>query len=83
MPLIGFTGAPWTLMGYMIEGGGSKTQAKAKKWLYAHPEASHGLLGLLATVCVDYLVEQVGGCLVYLVDWFSKLVTSNHSKQPL
>jgi len=59
VPLIGFTGAPWTLMAYMVEGGGSKTQAKAKKWLYAHPEASHGLLGLLATVCVDYLVEQV------------------------
>merc|ERR1712227_485393 len=34
VPLIGFTGAPWTLMAYMIEGGGSKTQSKAKKWLF-------------------------------------------------
>jgi len=59
VPLIGFTGAPWTLMAYMIEGGGSKTQSKAKKWLYQHPEASHRLLSLLTTVCVDYLVEQV------------------------
>merc|ERR1711872_908436 len=59
VPLIGFTGAPWTLMAYMIEGGGSKTQSKAKKWLYQHPEASHELLGLLTVVCVDYLVEQV------------------------
>ena len=59
VPLIGFTGAPWTLMAYMIEGGGSKTQSKAKRWLYQHPEASHKLLSLLTEVCVDYLVEQV------------------------
>ena len=59
VPLIGFTGAPWTLMAYMIEGGGSKTQSKAKKWLYQFPEASRRLLSLLTEVCVDYLVEQV------------------------
>ena len=58
VPLIGFTGAPWTLMSYMIEGGGSKTQSKAKKWLYHYAEASHKLLSLLTEVCVDYLVEQ-------------------------
>jgi len=59
VPLIGFTGAPWTLMAYMIEGGGSKTQSKAKKWLYQHPVASHKLLSLITDVCIDYLVEQV------------------------
>jgi len=59
VPLIGFSGAPWTLMAYMIEGGGSKTQSKAKKWLYLHPEASHKLLSLLSSVCARYLVEQV------------------------
>merc|ERR1719312_1740267 len=59
VPLIGFTGAPWTLMAYMIEGGGSKTQSKAKKWLYQFPEASRRLLSLLTQVIVDYLVEQV------------------------
>ena len=46
-------------MSYMIEGGGSKTQSKAKKWLYADPEASHKLLQLITDVCVDYLVGQV------------------------
>ncbi|XP_061488787.1 uroporphyrinogen decarboxylase isoform X3 [Rhineura floridana] len=59
VPLIGFSGAPWTLMSYMIEGGGSNTMAKAKAWLYRHPEASHRLLTLLTDVIVDYLVGQV------------------------
>ena len=59
VPLIGFTGAPWTLMSYMVEGGGSKTQSKAKKWLYQHPEASLKLLKIITDVNVDYLVGQV------------------------
>ncbi|XP_040422323.1 uroporphyrinogen decarboxylase isoform X3 [Cygnus olor] len=59
VPLIGFSGAPWTLMSYMIEGGGSTTMSKAKSWLYRHPEASHQLLRLLADVVTDYLVGQV------------------------
>lgn len=46
-------------MSYMIEGGGSNTMAKAKSWLYRHPEASHRLLRLLADVVTDYLVGQV------------------------
>lgn len=59
VPLIGFSGAPWTLMGYMIEGGGSKTMSKAKNWLYKHPEESKKLLASLSSIVVDYLVEQV------------------------
>ena len=43
----------------MIEGGGSKTLSKAKKWLYTRPEASIKLLQLLTDVNVDYLVGQV------------------------
>lgn len=59
VPLFGFSGAPWTLMGYMIEGGGSKTLSKAKKWLYAHPELSHKLLSLLTEVIINYLLLQI------------------------
>ncbi|KAM6948485.1 uroporphyrinogen decarboxylase [Aplochiton taeniatus] len=59
VPLIGFTGAPWTLMAYMIEGGGSTTHSKAKRWLYRHPEASHLLLRMLTDVIVKYLLGQV------------------------
>lgn len=43
----------------MIEGGGSVTQSKAKRWLYRHPEASHMLLKMLADVIVEYLLGQV------------------------
>lgn len=59
VPLIGFTGAPWTLLGYMIEGGGSKTMSKAKHWLQAHPTESAGLLELLTDLIVEYFVMQV------------------------
>ena len=59
VPLIGFSGAPWTLMSYMIEGGGSKTLAKAKSWLYRYPKESHILLQTLTDVIVDYLIGQV------------------------
>ena len=46
-------------MAYMIEGGGSTTHSKAKRWLYRHPEASHKLLGMLTDVIVKYLLGQV------------------------
>ena len=59
VPLIGFTGAPWTLMSYMIQGGGSSTMTKARRWLYKYPKDSHTLLQLITNVIVDYLVMQV------------------------
>ena len=59
VPLLGFTGAPWTNMSYMIEGGGSKTMAKSKAWFYRHPEAAHRLLRMLTDLSVEYLVGQV------------------------
>ncbi|XP_067627419.1 uroporphyrinogen decarboxylase isoform X1 [Eurosta solidaginis] len=58
VPLIGFTGAPWTLMGYMIEGGGSKTMSKSKAWLTDFPVDSKRLLGMLTDAIVDYLEMQ-------------------------
>uniref|UniRef100_A0A3Q2VHB7 Uroporphyrinogen decarboxylase n=1 Tax=Haplochromis burtoni TaxID=8153 RepID=A0A3Q2VHB7_HAPBU len=70
VPLIGFSGAPWTLMSYMIEGGGSNTHSKAKRWLYQHPEASHMLLKMLTDVIVEYLLGQVaaGAQIVFAKD---------------
>ena len=59
VPLIGFCGGPWTLMAYMIEGGGSKTFSKAKSWLYRYPNDSHLLLSNITDLIIPYLVEQV------------------------
>lgn len=71
LPLIGFTGAPWTLMGYMIEGGGSKTMSKAKHWLDAYPEESKRLLELLTDTIVNYFEMQVScGMLVMIFLYF-------------
>lgn len=46
-------------MGYMIEGGGSKTMSKAKSWLTDYPEDAKKLLNMLTTSVVDYLEMQV------------------------
>lgn len=46
-------------MGYMIEGGGSKTMSKTKEWLKNYPKDVHRLLNLLTRVIIDYLVMQV------------------------
>ncbi|XP_048671452.1 uroporphyrinogen decarboxylase isoform X6 [Marmota marmota marmota] len=59
VPLIGFAGAPWTLMTYMVEGGSSSTMAQSKRWLYQRPQASHQLLRILTDALVPYLVGQV------------------------
>ncbi|OAD58134.1 Uroporphyrinogen decarboxylase [Eufriesea mexicana] len=59
VPLIGFSGAAWTLMSYMIQGGGSSTMTKAREWLYKYPEDSHKLLQRITNVIIDYLVMQV------------------------
>ena len=59
VPLLGFIGAPWTLMSYMIEGGGSNTLSKAKTWLFKYPEESKRLLQIITDVAVDFLIGQI------------------------
>jgi len=59
VPLIGFSGSPWTLATYMVEGGSSKDFSKVKAMAYDTPELMHGLLGLLADAVADYLSAQV------------------------
>ncbi|MCC5812797.1 MAG: uroporphyrinogen decarboxylase [Ectothiorhodospiraceae bacterium] len=59
VPLIGFTGSPWTLATYMIEGGSSKNFAHAKGMLYDRPELMHRLLDKLAQSVTSYLNAQI------------------------
>jgi uroporphyrinogen decarboxylase len=59
VPLIGFCGAPWTVATYMVEGGGSKDQAKARLLAYSDPTTFERLIDLLVDVSADYLVQQV------------------------
>lgn len=59
VPLFGFCGAPWTLLCYMVEGGGSKIYKQAKTWLYKHGAESKALLHKIAVLCVEYLAQQV------------------------
>ena len=59
VPLIGFSGAPWTLLSYMIEGQGSKTFSKAKAFLYKEPEQAHKLLRKLTDTIIAYLKLKI------------------------
>lgn len=59
VPLFGFCGAPWTLLCYMVEGGGTKLFVHSKTWVYKYPEAAKALLQKIAELCVDYLALQV------------------------
>ena len=59
VPLIGFSGSPWTLATYMVEGGSSKDFAHIKTMAYDQPELMHHLLSLLADAVADYLTAQV------------------------
>ncbi len=59
VPLIGFSGSPWTLATYMVEGGSSKDFRHIKEMMYARPEVMHRLLGKLADAVTLYLNEQI------------------------
>jgi uroporphyrinogen decarboxylase len=58
VPLIGFSGAPFTLASYLIEGGGARNYARTKTFMYRHPDAWHALLGRLAGLINAYLRGQ-------------------------
>jgi len=59
VPLIGFSGSPWTLATYMVEGGSSKDFRHIKEMMYATPDVMHELLNKLALSVTDYLNEQI------------------------
>src|SRR5690606_25640586 len=59
VPLIGFAGAPWTLLCYMVQGRGSKTFDEAKSFCYQNPELAHRILEMITDTTIEYLKAQV------------------------
>jgi len=72
VPLIGFAGAPWTLLCYMVEGKSSKTFDTAKAFCYTQPETAHALLQSITDVTIAYLKAQINAgidCLQLFDSW--------------
>lgn len=80
VPLIGFCGAPWTILCYMIEGGGSKTFSKARKFLYQEPELAHKLLEKITSTSIAYLKLKIenGADLIQIFDSWAGILPSDH-----
>jgi uroporphyrinogen decarboxylase len=83
VPLIGFSGSPWTLATYMVEGGSSKSFHKVKSLLYGQPKHTHIMLDKLAQSVAAYLNAQIaaGAQAVMLFDtWGGMLATEDYAE---
>lgn len=81
VPLIGFSGSPWTLATYMVEGGSSKSFSKVKGLMYEQPHLMHKMLDKLAQSVAAYLNAQIaaGAQTVMLFDtWGGSLGTEEY-----
>ena len=76
VPLIGFAGAPWTLLCYMVQGKGSKTFDEAKAFCYTQPELAHQLLQMITDTTIAYLKGQAkaGADILQLFDSWGGLL---------
>jgi uroporphyrinogen decarboxylase len=83
VPLIGFSGSPWTLFTYMIEGGSSKSFSKSKKLIYQEPAIAHLLLEKLADTVTDYLNAQIesGAQIIQIFDTWGGVLSSQAFKE--
>lgn len=80
VPLIGFSGSPWTLATYMVEGGSSKDFRTIKRMMYSQPEVLHALLDKLADSVIDYLNQQIkaGAQVVQIFDTWGGVLSTQH-----
>jgi uroporphyrinogen decarboxylase len=86
IPLIGFSGAPFTLASYAIEGGGSREYRRTKQLMYREPEVWHTLMSKLADLVGSYLVAQIeaGADAVQLFDsWAGALAPGDYAEYVL
>jgi uroporphyrinogen decarboxylase len=77
VPLIGFAGAPWTILCYMVQGKGSKTFDEAKAFCYTQPELAHRLLQMITDTTIAYLEAQVeaGADIIQVFDSWGGLLS--------
>lgn len=77
VPLIGFAGAPWTLLCYMVQGKGSKTFDEAKAFCYTQPELADTVLQMLTDTTIAYLKQQAkaGAGVVQIFDSWGGLLS--------
>lgn len=83
VPLIGFSGSPWTLATYMVEGGGTKDFAKIKGMLFSDPATLHRMLDKTAQSVVSYLNAQVASgaqALMVFDTWGGVLAPANYKE---
>ena len=83
VPLIGFTGAPFTLASYMIEGGPSKNYTKTKAFMYSEPKAWFSLMDKLADMTITYVKSQItaGAKAIQVFDsWVGALNVEDYRK---
>ena len=83
VPLIGFAGAPWTILAYMVEGHGSKTFSKARGMLYREPALAHQLLAKITATTIAYLKAQVaaGVQVVQVFDSWAGILPPDHYRE--
>lgn len=79
VPLIGFSGSPWTLLTYMVEGSGSKTFANVKSMIFNNPKLAHNILDKLSLVISDYLSAKIeaGANAVQIFDTWSGILSQD------
>ena len=77
VPLIGFAGAPFTILCYMVEGKGSKTWEKAKQFCFTQPQLAHQLLQKITDITIKYLKAQTkaGADVVHVFDSWSGILS--------
>ena len=81
VPLIGFTGSPWTLASYMVEGSGSKEFRRIKGLMFESPDQAHQLLSVVTESVIQYLSAQVEAgaqSLMVFDTWGGMLSTANY-----
>jgi uroporphyrinogen decarboxylase len=83
VPIIGFSGAAWTLFTYAVEGKGSKDFKHAKQMIFSNPDDAHHLLKKLNRVLTNYLLLQIeaGADVVQIFDTWASLLSEDAYKE--